>query len=253
MTILSEQIGAVRVLQFARAERKNAITGEMYTLLADGLLSAVDDASVRVVLIKGNDVGFTAGNDLADFLNKPPSGAESPVTRFLRAVASFPKPLVFAVNGIAIGVGTTMLLHGDLIYASEDAKFSMPFVNLGLCPEAASSLLLPALAGYARAAEKLLLGEAFGAQEAKEMGLINRVLPLAELHDFALLQAQKLSAKPLSSVMQTKRLMKSAAAALVPKAMDDEAAVFGRLLKEPAAREAFSAFLEKRTPDFSKV
>lgn len=253
MTILSETTGAVRVLQFSRAERKNAITSEMYGLLADGLLSAADDPAIRVVVVCGNAAGFTAGNDLGDFLNNPPRGEETPVARFLRAIATFPKPLVAAVNGMAVGVGTTMLLHCDLVYASEDAKLSLPFVNLGLCPEAASSMLLPARAGYARAAEKLMLGEAFGAAEAREMGLVNRVMTLAELKPFAMAQAQKLAAKPMTALMETKRLMRRSTAALVPQTMAEESAVFGRLLTAPAAKEAFTAFLEKRAPDFSKT
>jgi enoyl-CoA hydratase/carnithine racemase len=252
VAIHQEQVGAVRVLSFARPERKNAITGPMYTALAEGLESAAKDTSIRVVLITGNDAGFTAGNDLADFLNNPPQG-ESPVFRFLKAIASFPKPLIAAVNGIAIGVGTTMLLHCDLVYASDDAKLSMPFANLGLCPEAASSYLLPAVAGYTRAAEKLLLGEPFSALEAKEMGMVNKVVPIAELRTHALGQAQKLCAKPLSSLIETKRLMRMHIAQVVPAAMQEEGKSFGRMLREPAAKEAFSAFLEKRAPDFSKV
>ncbi len=253
MTILSETIGAVRVLQFARPERKNAITGEMYSLLGDGLLSAAEDPAVRVVVLCGNEAGFTAGNDLGDFLNNPPRGAETPVARFLRAVSSFPKPLIAAVNGVAVGVGTTMLLHCDLVYAADDAKLSLPFVNLGLCPEAASSMLLPARAGYARAAEKLMLGEPFGAAEAQQMGMVNRVMPVADLKAFALAQAQKLAAKPLTALMETKRLMRQGTASLVPQVMAEESAVFTKLLTAPAAKEAFTAFMEKRAPDFSKT
>jgi enoyl-CoA hydratase/carnithine racemase len=253
MTITTENIGAIRVFTLARPERKNALTAEMYSLLADGLVTAAKDPSVRVLMLTGNAAGFTAGNDLGDFLKTPPRGAESPVFRFLHAIAAFPKPLVAAVNGVAIGVGTTMLLHCDLVYASDDAKFSMPFTSLGLCPEAASSVLLPAIAGYARAAEKLLLGEAFSALEAKEMGMVNKVLPLEQLRDFAIAQAQKLCAKPLQSLIETKRLMRMHSAALVPAAMAEEGKVFGRLLGEPAAKEAFTAFAEKRLPDFSNL
>jgi enoyl-CoA hydratase/carnithine racemase len=252
MTVQTENVGAVRVLSLARPERKNALTADMYALLADGLLSAASDASVHVLMLTGNAAGFTAGNDLGDFLKNPPTSAQAPVFRFLHAIASFPKPLIAAVNGVAIGVGTTMLLHCDLVYASEDTKFSMPFTSLGLCPEAASSLLLPAIAGYARAAEKLLLGETFSAAEALEMGMVNRVVPLEQLREFALAQAQKLCAKPLQSLIETKRLMRAHTAALIPQVMAEEGKVFGRMLTEPAAREAFTAFAEKRPPDFSK-
>jgi enoyl-CoA hydratase/carnithine racemase len=173
--------------------------------------------------------------------------------RFLGAIVAFPKPLVAAVNGPAVGVGTTMLLHCDLVYAGDDAQFSLPFASLGLCPEGGSSVLLPALAGYARAAEKLLLGEPFDAHEAREMGLVNKVLPAAQVLDFTLERARALARQPTASLLQTKRLLRAPLAAQVAQAMSDEGATFRRMLTEPAAREAFSAFLAKRKPDFSKA
>lgn len=253
MSIEIENRGPVRVLRFARIERKNAITAAMYAALADALSGAAEDASVRVLVITGHETAFTAGNDLADFLNDPPASDDAPVFRFLRAIAGFPKPLIASVCGPAIGVGTTMLLHCDLVYAGENARLCLPFVHLGICPEAASSLLLPAIVGYQRAAEKLLLGETFGAVEAKEMGIVNAVLPPAEVEGFAIAQAAKLAALPATSLLATKELMKRGYAAAVREQMVVEGKNFGRMLHEPAAREAFRAFLEKRPADFSKL
>jgi enoyl-CoA hydratase/carnithine racemase len=240
-------------LRFNRPARKNAITTAMYAAMADALEHAAADGAVRVALITGSHEAFTAGNDLGDFLNNPPQEENAPVYRFLRALAAFPKPLVAAVCGPAVGIGTTLLLHCDLVYAGENASLSLPFVNLGLCPEAASSLLLPAIAGHTRAAEKLLLGEPFGAEEARELGIVNRVLPSTEVEAFARAQAAKLAAKPLSSLVATKALMRQPSAMEVRDAMLREGEVFGRMLREPAAREAFSAFMEKRKPDFSRI
>jgi len=204
-------------------------------------------------VIQGHETIFSAGNDIGDFLNQPPSGQDSPVFRFLRAIASIEKPVVAAVAGPAVGIGTTLLFHCDLVYAGDNAAFSMPFVNLGLCPEAASSLLVPRMFGYHRAAEALLLGEPFFAEAALEVGLVNRVLPPTEVNAYAQAQAKKLAAKPLSSLVETKRLMKGGQQAEVMAKMAEEGQSFGRMLREPAAREAFSAFMEKRKPDFSKV
>ena len=251
--ILVHAEGGVTTLSFNRVERKNSITSAMYAALADAMEQATTDASVRVVVIQGHETVFSAGNDIGDFLNQPPSTPESPVFRFLRALAAFPKPLIAAVCGPAVGIGTTLLLHCDLVYAGDNAAFSMPFVNLGLCPEAASSLLVPQMFGYHRAAEALLLGEPFMAEAALEAGLVNRVLPPTEANGYAQAQARKLAAKPLSSLIETKRLMKKGQAALVLQQMAEEGQSFGRMLREPAAREAFTAFMEKRKPDFSKV
>jgi len=204
-------------------------------------------------VIQGHETIFSAGNDIGDFLNQPPSGQDSPVFHFLRAIASIEKPVVAAVAGPAVGIGTTLLFHCDLVYAGDNAAFSMPFVNLGLCPEAASSLLVPRMFGYHRAAEALLLGEPFFAEAALEVGLVNRVLPPTEVNAYAQAQAKKLAAKPLSSLVETKRLMKGGQQAEVMAKMAEEGQSFGRMLREPAAREAFSAFMEKRKPDFSKV
>jgi enoyl-CoA hydratase/carnithine racemase len=251
--ILVHAEGGVMTITLNRVDRKNSITSDMYGAMADALDRARDDAAVRVVLLQGHETVFSAGNDIGDFLNKPPAGENSPVFRFLHGIASFPKPLLAAVCGPAVGVGTTMLFHCDLVYAGDNAAFSMPFVNLGLCPEAASSLLVPQMLGYHRAAEALLLGEPFMAEAALEVGLVNRVLPPTEANNYANAQARKLAAKPLSSLVETKRLMKKSLQPAVVQQMADEGESFRRMLVEPAAKEAFKAFMEKRKPDFSKV
>ena len=251
--ILVHTEAGVMTLTLNRLERKNSITSAMYGAMADALAAAAGDPAVRVVVLQGHETVFSAGNDIGDFLNQPPAQADSPVFRFLRGIAAFPKPLVAAVSGPAVGVGTTMLFHCDLVYAGDNAAFSMPFVNLGLCPEAASSLLVPQMLGYHRAAEALLLGEPFMAEAALEVGLVNRVVPPTEANGVAQLAARKLAAKPLASLVETKRLMKKGQQQLVLQQMADEGQSFSRMLGEPAAREAFSAFMEKRLPDFSRI
>jgi enoyl-CoA hydratase/carnithine racemase len=243
----------VTTLTLNRVERKNAFTQAMYGACADALAAAAQDPAVRVFVIQGHETVFSAGNDIADFLNRPPASEEAPVFRFLRGLATFPKPLLAAVCGPAVGVGTTMLLHCDLVYAGDNAAFSLPFVNLGLCPEAGSSVLLPRLMGNQRAAEALLLGEPFFAEAAQEVGMVNRILPPLEANGYAQAQARKLAGKPLNALIETKRLLKQGPMPAVLAAMQEESEVFGRLLKEPAAIEAFNAFLEKRKPDFSKI
>lgn len=248
--ILVHTEDGVTTLTINRLARKNSLTAAMYASLADALEQAQADASVRVVVLQGDETVFSAGNDLGDFLHQPPAGEDAPVFRFLHNIASFPKPLVAAVCGPAVGIGTTMLFHCDLVYAGDNAAFSMPFVNLGLCAEGASSLLAPQMFGYHRAAEALLLGEPFYAEAALEVGLVNKVLPPAEANAYAAQVARKLAAKPLSSLVETKRLMKKGQQAQVLQAMSEEGAVFGRMLREPAAKEAFAAFMEKRAPRF---
>ena len=243
----------VMTLTFNRVDKKNSLTAAMYTALADAVEQAESNPSVRVLVFQGHETVFCAGNDIADFLNNPPSTLDAPVFRLLRNIAAFPKPVLAAVAGPAVGIGTTLLFHCDLVYAGDNAAFAMPFVNLGVCPEAASSLLAPQMMGYHRAAEALLLGEPFMAEAALEVGLVNRVLPPTEVNNYVQAQARKLAAKPLSSLLETKRLMKAGQAQLVQKQMNEEAASFGRMLTEPAAKEAFGAFMEKRKPDFSKL
>ena len=251
--ILVHTEAGVTTLSFNRLERKNSITSAMYAAMADALDNAAADAAVRVLVFQGHETVFSAGNDIGDFLNAPPSTPESPVFRFMRGIAAVPKPVLAAVAGPAVGIGTTLLFHCDLVYAGDNAAFSMPFVNLGLCPELASSLLVPQMFGYHRAAEALLLGEPFFAEAAMEVGLVNRVLPPTEVNGYTQAQARKLAAKPLAALIETKRLMKKGQASQVLAQMTEEGASFGRMLREPAAREAFTAFMEKRRPDFSKV
>jgi len=254
--ILTHVEAGVMTLTFNRVDKKNSITRAMYAALADGLERAAQDAAVRVVLIQGDATVFSAGNDIGDFQNAPADPGpreQQPVWRFLRAIATFPKPIVAAVCGPAVGVGTTLLLHCDLVYAGDNAAFALPFVNLGLVPEAGSSLLLPQMLGYHRAAEALLLGEPFMAEAALEVGLVNRVVPPTECNAAAQQQARKLAAKPLASLIETKRLMKGGQQAAVLARMNEEGELFGRMLHEPAAREAFAAFAERRKPDFSKI
>jgi len=250
--ILVARENGVLTITIDRPARRNALTPTMYEAMIDALDAAHDDASVRAILFRGHADVFTAGNDIEDFLKSPPTGDDSPVIRFLHMIAGAGKPLVASVAGAAIGIGTTMLLHCDLVYAADNARFALPFAQLGLCPEAASSLLLPRIAGYQAAAEKLLLGDAFDAAEAHRMGFVNRVLPAADLDAFVAAQLAKLAALPAASLRVTKLLMKRAGEHEIRTQIAEESMHFGRMLLAPEAREAFSAFLEKRKPDFSQ-
>ncbi len=257
MEIEISKADGILSIAFNRPERKNAITAVMYQTMADALVEAETDAELRAILITGKPEIFTAGNDLEDFMKNsaPVEGVDPssrPVFQFMRALSGSSKPVVAAVSGAAVGIGTTLLLHCDLVYAADNAKFSMPFAQLGLCPEFASSLLFPQLAGYPRAAEKLLLGEAFLAQEAFDMGLVSKVLPLADLPAFARGQAAKLVALPAASIRTTKALMKRAKTGAIDETMLAENEKFGAMLLAPEAREAFMAFFQKRKPDFSQ-
>lgn len=251
--IITESEGGVLRVQFNRAEKRNAITSAMYQALAHALRHAERDGAVRVALVHGAPDIFTAGNDLHDFLASPPHSVDAPVFQFLRAIHEFPKPLIAAVSGLAMGIGTTMLLHCDLVYCTPGTRFSLPFVNLGLCPEAGSSFLLPRLAGYQRAAELLMLGEPFSAETAREIGLVNAIVPAESLLATAMATAHKIAAKPAASLRETKTLMKQGIHDAVKLAMGDENEAFRERLESPEAKEAFTAFLEKREPDFSKL
>jgi enoyl-CoA hydratase/carnithine racemase len=254
MDILTTKEKGIVTIEFNRPDKKNAITSAMYQAMADAIKDAESDASVRAILIIGKPEIFTAGNDLEDFMKS--SGAneigDRPVAQFMRNLSQATKPVVAAVAGAAVGIGTTMLMHCDLVYAADNAKFSMPFTQLGLCPEFASSMLFQQIVGYQRAAEKLLLGEPFPAQEALAMGLISKVVPLEELHAFAKGQAAKLAALPASSLRTTKSLMKSSQSAAIGSRMMEENKHFGTMLNAPEAKEAFAAFFERRKPDFTK-
>lgn len=257
MEILSSKADGILTLEFNRPERKNAITNAMYLAMAAAIRDAETDPAIRVILITGKPEIFTAGNDLEDFLKNsaPTDGAshdERGVFQFMRALAGAAKPVVAAVAGAAIGIGTTMLMHCDLVYAADNAKLSLPFAPLGLCPEFASSLVLPQLAGYTRAAEKLMLGEPFSAQEGLEMGLVARILPVAELLPFARAQAAKLAALPPASIRTTKQLLKRTRTPAINETMAVENELFFSMLQAGEAKEAFTAFFEKRKPDFSR-
>jgi len=257
MDILSTTENGLLTLTFNRLPRKNAITAVMYQTLADALVAANDDAAIRAILLTGQPEIFTAGNDLDDFMkNSAPVPGKSPedraVFQFMRALIGCTKPVIAAVSGAAIGIGTTMLLHCDLVYCADTAKFSMPFTQLGLCPEFGSSLLFTQLAGYPRAAEKLLLGDAFTAQEAFDMGLVSKVMSVDELLPFAQKQAARLIALPAASVRTTKALMRQPRKEATMAAIKAENERFSAMLLAPEAKEAFTAFFEKRKPDFSK-
>jgi enoyl-CoA hydratase/carnithine racemase len=239
-------------IDFLRPTKKNAFTKAMYQDMADALEDAARDDAIRAILFAGQPDIFTAGNDVEDFLKNPPSGEDSPVFQFLHQISHAEKPIVAAVRGAAIGIGTTLLLHCDLVYAADNARFSLPFVSLGLVPEAASSMLLPRLFGYQGAAEKLFLGETFNAEEAHRAGLVNKILPVKEVLEFAQHQARKLAALPAASLRATKKLMKHDLMPMIKARMDEESELFRERLKSPEAKEALSAFLEKRKPDFSQ-
>ena len=235
--------GAVLSAAFARPEKKNAITRAMYETLIEALEAAERDREIGAFVLSGQGGVFTAGNDIGDFLGFAERGpGDFPAWRFVSKVASFEKPLVAAVDGLAIGVGTTLLFHCDLVYATREARFQMPFVDLGLVPEAGASLLAPQRFGRAKAAEFLLLGEPFGAEEALRLGLVNAVLPQAELLGHALAKAAALAAKPRAALLATRRLLRGDPEALKVR-MAEESHAFAAALKSPEARAAFQAFL----------
>jgi len=253
--ILTQIENGILSINFNRPEKKNAITTVMYLSMAEALRAAENDKEVRAILFTGQPEIFTAGNDLEDFIKNAASlmtDTMPPVYQFMHALNDCTKPVVAAVSGAAVGIGTTMLMHCDLVYLADNAKLSMPFTQLGLCPEFASSLLFQQIVGYQRAAEKLMLGEAFSAQEAVEMGFVNKVLPLAELLPFAQKQAAKLVALPATSIRVTKSLMRDQKAQIVRQKMIEENQHFAKMLNAAEAKEAMMAFFQKRKPDFSQ-
>jgi enoyl-CoA hydratase/carnithine racemase len=250
--IKTATLNGVATIEIARAQKKNALTATMYQAMADAVLDAQLDNAVRALLITGQPGIFTSGNDLEDFMQRPPAGPDSPVVRFMKALTECDKPVVAAVTGGAVGIGTTMLLHCDLVYVADDARLAMPFVGLGLVPEYASSLLLPRLVGHVRAAEKLLLGDPFTGAQAVELGIANAVLPAAEVLNHARRMAERFNNLPPGAVQDAKRLMKRAGKELIAQQMAAEGELFTQRLRSPEAREAFQAFFEKRKPDFSK-
>jgi enoyl-CoA hydratase/carnithine racemase len=252
--INTECSGSILRVELNRPARKNAITAAMYTSLAEIFGDAGKDESVRVVLWHGAGDAFCAGNDMGDFLNNPPGPGNFPQGRLMDALIGFEKPIVAAVQGAAIGGGTTMLTHCDFVYAGESAKFEVPFINLGLVPEFGSSFSVPARMGHLRAAELFLLGEFFTATRAAKLGLVTRVVPDRDLLATATETAQKLAAKPSGALRASKRLIKQASIGqLREAALKIEPPVFFERLRSAEAKEAFSAFLEKRPPNFAKT
>ncbi|MCL4182729.1 MAG: enoyl-CoA hydratase [Burkholderiaceae bacterium] len=250
--MLVESSGGVLRIELRRPEKKNALTAGMYGALTQALETADRTAAIRVVLLHGQPDVFTSGNDLNDFLQDPAVDDDHVAYRFVRAISTTAKPIVAAVNGACVGVGATLLLHCDLVYAGEGASFALPFVNLGLCPEAGSSLLFPLAAGHARAAELLLLGKPFGAAKAAACGMVSEVLADADVLRHAQERARELAAKPPAAVRLTKALMRRSLVAQIRDAIREESREFQQRLGSPEAKESFSAFLEKRKPDYSR-
>lgn len=253
MSIRTAVVDGIATIEIARPEKKNALTVEMYQAMADALDAAREDAAVRAVLLTGQPGIFTSGNDLEDFMQRPRQGADSPVFRFMRSLMDCDRPVVAAVTGAAIGIGTTMLLHCDFVYVSDEARLAMPFVNLGLVPEFASSLLVPQLMGPRRAAEKLLLGDPFTGQDAVDCGIANAVLPAAEVLAHARRVAERFNSMAPGAVRESKRLMRAPQREAMLQVIATEGAAFGERLRSPEAREAFTAFFEKRRPDFTRL
>lgn len=248
-----ERDGAVLRIAINRPEKKNALTSDMYTALAEAVEQAEIDKAVRVMLLYGKGDAFTAGNDLQDFMQKPwKDQATPPAVRFITAVAHAEKPIIAAVHGLVVGVGTTILLHCDLVYAAAESRFIMPFIDLGIVPEAASTVLLPLLVGRQRASELFMLGSPLTAQRAFEIGFVNAVLSPEQLLPTATAVTQVLAAKPAAALRACKDLIKRSCNAEVNRALREEVEVITQRLESPETREALNAFLEKRKPDFSK-
>lgn len=249
--VVVEQRGHILHVALNRPDKKNALTHAMYTALADALARVESEPGLRLTFLTGTADCFTSGNDMLDFMQNPPTGTDSPVSRFLEGLRGASKPIVAAVNGPAVGVGTTLLLHCDLAYAGRGARFQMPFVSLGLCPEAGSSLLLPLMLGHRKAAQLLMLAETFGADEACEYGFVNAVFDDADYQQKAWEKAEQLAAMPPASVRLAKAQMRAAFPQL-KDVMASEGAAFMARLKSPEAMEAMGAFMQKRKPDFSR-
>jgi enoyl-CoA hydratase/carnithine racemase len=250
--IATEHAGSILRIQFNRPTKRNAMTSAMYLALAGIFNEAANDESTRVVLWHGAGDSFCAGNDIEDFLKNPPGPGESPQAKLMAALVNFDKPIVVAVQGAAIGGGTTMLTHCDFIYAAESAKFQMPFINLALVPEFGSSCSVSARIGHVRAAELILLGAPFDARRAAELGLVTKVLSDKDVLATATETAGKLAAKPAAALQASKRLMKQSFREQIKEAMKAENEAFSTQVRSADAKEALTAFLEKRKPDFTK-
>jgi enoyl-CoA hydratase/carnithine racemase len=250
--VLIETKDRVLRIELARIDKKNALTQDMYRAMLQALVAADADAQVRAILIHGARDCFTAGNDLKDFLDRKPDGGPADSFKFISGLPLVQKPLIAAVGGPAVGVGTTMLLHCDLVYASPGARFQMPFVPLGVVPEAASSFLLPMIAGYQRAAELLMLGQPFSAEKALAAGFVTEIVPEDKLLEHARAAALAIAALPPASVRLTKQLMKRQLGKAIAEQMAEEGRIFAERLQSGEAKEAMTAFFEKRKPDFSR-
>jgi enoyl-CoA hydratase/carnithine racemase len=248
-----KRVGAAQVLRFNRPLKKNALTGPMYAALADALEEGERDPHIAVHVFFGSGGAFTAGNDIGEFLaSSSDDGATLlSVLRFINLLPRIEKPMLAGVEGLAVGIGATLLFHCDLVYATSDARFQTPFVDLGLVPEAGSSLLMPQRLGYARAFEMLVLGHVMSADRMREAGLVNAIVDAADLETVVLRAAATLAAKPPEALRLARELLRGDQKALARR-IEDEAAIFARQLRSPEAREAFQAFLEKRPPDFKR-
>ncbi len=251
--IITQRSGGILRVELNRPEKKNAMTSSMYATLADLFSDAATDEGIRVVLWHGAGDSFCAGNDVEDFLKNPPGPGESPQARLMNALTDFDKPLIAAVHGAAVGGGTTMLTHCDFVYAGESAKFQMPFVNLALVPEFGSTYSVPARIGYIRAAELILLGLPFDARRAAELGFVTQVVSNQNLLATATATAQKLTAKPAGALQACKRLMKRSSRERIKEAMKAENEEFSTRLHSADTKEALTAFLEKRSPNFTRT
>lgn len=250
--IETSRSGGIEIIRIVRPEKRNALTQAMYRGLSDALEAGERDPDVRVRVLFGTDGVFTAGNDIGDFLAAATGGAPGEVLRFIRLLPTLGKPLIAGVDGHAVGIGATLLMHCDLVYAAPGASLATPFLDLGLVPEAASSLLMPAVMGYARAFELLVLGEVFSAERAREAGIVNGIVAAADLEAHVLSVAARLAAKPPAALALAKGLLRRDVTAVLQRT-EEEARIFTKCLSSPEAREAFSAFLAKRKPDFSKL
>jgi enoyl-CoA hydratase/carnithine racemase len=244
----------IQTIRFTRPDKKNALKSTMYTAMTEALIAGDASAGVAAHVFLGSGGMFTAGSDIAEFIERSRGGTSlgGPVLDFIRYLPQIKKPVIAAVDGLAVGVGTTMLLHCDLVYASPAASLRTPFLDLGLVPEAGSSLLAPLRMGYARAFELLVLGEAFSSERAREAGLINAILPADQLEVAAMKAAARLAAKAPEALSISRRLLRGDPAAIVAR-VDEESKIFGARLSSPEAREAFAAFMAKRAPDFGRA
>jgi enoyl-CoA hydratase/carnithine racemase len=250
--VITQLEGRVLTLRMNRPERKNALSLAMYAALAELIASADANLEVRVIVLTGTDEFFTSGNDLVDFMNEPQIHERHPVVRFMNALRACGKPVVAVVRGHAVGIGTTLLLHCDLVYAAEDARLQLPFVNLGLCPEYASSYLVPRLVGQQKAAELFLLGEPFSGAEAAGLGLVTKSMPKEELVAYSTAKINRLAQQPPAAVRRSKALLRAATQPAVEASLQAEYAGFAKGLASEECKESVTAFFEKRAPDFSR-